>query len=122
MQFVEEHYEDVYPVQSYETGLLRVADMSFTSSVVLVLGQKPLLVDLSSMAALNAEVINPLLSHHPEVLLIGSEEGLAFLPPAVFKTLGAYQVGIEVMNTGAACRTYNVLLAEKRRVIALFIL
>jgi uncharacterized protein len=106
MQFVEEHYEDVYPVQSYETGLVCIADMSFTSSVALVLGQKPLPVEPSSMAALTPEVINTLLRHHPEVLLIGSEEGLASLPPAVFKTLGTYQVGIEVMNTGAACRTY----------------
>jgi uncharacterized protein len=40
----------------------------------------------------------------------------------VFAALHAVQVGIEVMDTGAACRTYNVLLGEGRRVVAALLL
>jgi uncharacterized protein len=76
----------------------------------------------SSYGELNAEHLAALLSgpDKPEVLLIGVgavQEGLA--PKALRETAKAAGVVLEVMNTGAACRTWNVLLSEGRRVRAL---
>ncbi|VCU72008.1 hypothetical protein PIGHUM_04102 [Pigmentiphaga humi] len=54
----------------------------------------------------------------PEVVLIGTGARQRFLPPAVVKPLLKAGIGVEMMDTLAASRTYNILMAEGRRVIA----
>jgi uncharacterized protein len=54
----------------------------------------------------------------PEVVIFGSGQRLRFVPPALLRGLMAARIGVETMDTGAACRTYNVLAAEGRRVLA----
>lgn len=54
----------------------------------------------------------------PEVVIYGSGPRLQFLPPALLRALMALRIGVETMDTGAACRTYNVLASERRRVLA----
>ncbi len=54
----------------------------------------------------------------PELVIFGSGSRLRFPPPVILKTLMARRIGFEVMDTPAACRTYNVLLAEGRSVVA----
>ncbi len=54
----------------------------------------------------------------PEVILLGTGRRLQFAPPSLTRPLVAAQIGFEVMDTGAACRTYNVLMSEGRRVAA----
>jgi uncharacterized protein len=58
----------------------------------------------------------------PEIALIGSGERFAFPDPAVLAPLYAAGIGVEVMDTPAACRTYNILLGEGRNVVAALIL
>jgi uncharacterized protein len=55
---------------------------------------------------------------HPELVLFGSGPRLRFPAPALLKPLIDARIGIETMDTAAACRTYNVLLAEGRSVVA----
>ncbi len=57
----------------------------------------------------------------PEILLLGSGAAFRFPEPAVLAPLHLAGVGVEVMDTRAACRTYNILLAEGRRVVAALI-
>jgi uncharacterized protein len=57
----------------------------------------------------------------PEVLLIGTGSRQQFLPPAVLRPLLQAGIGVEVMNTQAAARTYNILMAESRRVVVALI-
>ncbi|MBW7903445.1 MAG: Mth938-like domain-containing protein [Rhodocyclaceae bacterium] len=54
----------------------------------------------------------------PEILLLGTGAVLRFPPPALLQPLMAARIGLEVMDTQAACRTYNILVAEGRRVAA----
>jgi uncharacterized protein len=54
----------------------------------------------------------------PELVIFGSGVRLRFPPPALMRALMARRIGVETMDTPAACRTYNVLLAEGRSVIA----
>lgn len=55
----------------------------------------------------------------PEVILIGTGATQIFLPVAITQPLMALGIGIEIMNTHAAARTYNILMSEDRRVLAL---
>ena len=57
----------------------------------------------------------------PEVLLIGTGERMTLLPAELRKALEASGIGFELMNTGAAARTFNVLRMEDRRVAAFLI-
>ncbi|HET7060610.1 MAG TPA: Mth938-like domain-containing protein [Nitrosospira sp.] len=59
-----------------------------------------------------------LLSLHPELVLFGSGPILRFPHPRLTRALLESGIGIEVMDTSAACRTYNILMAEGRRVVA----
>ena len=51
-------------------------------------------------------------------MILGTGPRLRFPAPALSKSLIARRIGLEVMDTAAACRTYNVLLAEGRSVVA----
>ena len=54
----------------------------------------------------------------PELVIFGSGPRLRFARPALLRPLMARRIGIETMDTSAACRTYNVLLSEGRSVVA----
>lgn len=60
--------------------------------------------------------------HDAELVLLGSGSRLRFVPPAWLQPLMARRIGIETMDTAAACRTYNILAGEGRNVIAALIL
>lgn len=63
--------------------------------------------DFERLAALN-----------PELVVFGSGARLRFPKPALMRSLMSRRIGLETMDTPAACRTYNVLLAEGRSVVA----
>jgi len=70
-------------------------------------------------AAITEAALAPVVEHGGvEVLLLGLGRHMAPVPAALRAALKAHGVAIEAMETGAACRTYNVLLAEDRRVAA----
>jgi len=71
--------------------------------------------------ALSAGSIDALLAHAPEIALIGTGPSLRFPPLPVLRPLIDAGIGYEVMDTAAACRTYGILMAEGRRVIAALI-
>ena len=58
----------------------------------------------------------------PEIVLLGTGAKLEFPEPALLAPLYAARIGVEVMDTQAACRTYNILLGEGRKVVAALIL
>jgi uncharacterized protein len=71
--------------------------------------------------ALTAEHFASLLAFKPEIVLLGTGASIRFPAPGITSALAEAHVGCEVMDTGAACRTYDVLVAEGRRVVAALI-
>jgi uncharacterized protein len=68
--------------------------------------------------ALREEHFSRLLALAPELVIFGSGPAIRFVRPALLSPLIARRIGVETMDTAAACRTYNVLLAEGRSVVA----
>lgn len=58
----------------------------------------------------------------PELVVFGSGARLRFAPPALLQGLMSRRIGVETMDTAAACRTYNILAGEGRRVVAALLL
>ena len=72
----------------------------------------------TSIEALTADHIAALVAFAPEIVLLGTGATFAFPEPALLAPLYKAGIGVEVMDTPAACRTFNILLAEGRNVIA----
>jgi uncharacterized protein len=72
--------------------------------------------------SLDAGQIEFLVGLAPEILLLGSGARQRFPQAALMKNLMAARIGLEVMDTPAACRTYNILCAEGRNVMAAVLL
>lgn len=76
---------------------------------------------VNSLADLTLDSLAPVLTGDIDVLLLGCGAQIGLVPPALRKAVRDRGVVLEPMDTGAACRTYNVLLAEDRRVGAALI-
>jgi len=72
--------------------------------------------------ALSPQDFDVVLMRAPEIVLLGSGARLRFPSPALYAGLLKARIGVEVMDTAAACRTFNILAAEGRRVAAALIL
>jgi uncharacterized protein len=107
-----------YRILSYAQGQIAVNEQVLTRSLVIM--PEFLLNDWppQSFEALTAEHFTIIAALHPEIVLLGTGTGLRFPSPAVLAPLYDAGIGVEVMDTGAACRTYNILMAEGRVVAA----
>jgi uncharacterized protein len=70
-----------------------------------------------SHAALTAEHFSEVLALKPELVIFGSGARLRFISAALYRSLIEARIGLETMDSAAACRTYNVLAAEGRSVV-----
>ncbi|MBT8430478.1 MAG: Mth938-like domain-containing protein [Gammaproteobacteria bacterium] len=112
----------VNTIKAYEPGRVQIRDRHFSTSLIVLRDQ--LLADWQarSALALRAADLEPVLDKRPEVLILGTGETQVFPDPATFATLMDSGIGFEVMDNAAACRTYNVLVAEDRRAALALIL
>lgn len=107
-------------LESYGEGRFRVSGILHEGSV-LVLPDRTLPWPVTGMADVTAASFAPLEADRPEILLLGCGAKMVLVPPALRTALRAHGMVVDAMDTGAACRTYNVLLAEGRRVAAALI-
>jgi len=77
---------------------------------------------VSTFAEITATTIAEATLVQPEIVIIGTGRKLRFPPPNALAPLRDARIGFEVMDTAAACRTYNVLLGEGRQVAALLLI
>ena len=100
---------------------ITVADTLYGNS--LVLSAKSILPDWSvgSMDELSEDHLRPILELEPEVVLLGTGAQQAFPPPRLIMKFYENGIGFEAMTTAAACRTFNVMVSEERRVVAALI-
>lgn len=76
----------------------------------------------SSLADLTEAHFEQIAQARPELVVFGSGKTLRFPPPALLRPLMAARIGVETMDTAAACRTYNILVGEGRKVMAALLL
>lgn len=118
MKFNLDRPPTAHIVRSYTPGRIRIGDRDFSDSVIVTASALIERWRPRRMAELAPVDLEPVLALQPEVLLIGSGEHQVFPAPELLAALYAARLGFEIMATGAACRTYNVLVAEGRAVAA----
>ena len=98
-----------------------VNGVEHTLSVIVPWAGEVVRWDVASFDALTVSHFERLAALKPELVIFGSGARLRFARPALLKPLFDARIGVETMDSAAACRTYNVLLAESRTVVAALI-
>lgn len=110
MRLNEISYEDATPVEGYGPGFFRVSGAVHEGPMLLWARGKAAWGGLEDRASLLT------LAGHVDVLFLGLGAEMAYLPADLRAALEEAGLGVEVMTSPSACRTYNVLLSEGRRV------
>ncbi len=116
------HFPGRAPIDAYGKGGFRFADMSHRGSI-LCLPSGIHGWDAVEGQALTPDLFSRVLQEAAdiEVLLVGTGAGLAVLPASLKAALREKGIGSDPMSTGAAVRTFNIMLAESRAVAAALI-
>jgi len=114
--------EGVNAITAYVPGMVRVNAQPCTTSLVLPWRGPLLAWPCDAFEQLRAEHFEQLVALAPELVIFGSGLRLRFAAPALMRSLIERRIGVETMDTAAACRTYNVLAGEGRAVVAALLL
>lgn len=109
-------------INAYGDGGFRISGTHWTQPV-LVFPSKTVAWPVAAFSELTLESLEPVFGTEPvaELLLIGCGPAMAFVPNDLRAAVRARGIVIEALDTGAACRTYNLLMGEGRRVAAALI-
>ncbi len=111
---------DQQVIQSYAGGVFKVSSVTFDKPVIVFPDETNIweIPEIKSVSDLKLEHFEVLIkqSNDIDVVLLGAGIKMEFLPRELKLSLKENGISIDIMDTGAACRTYNVLMAEGRRV------
>ena len=122
MKLQPDRIEGVNAVTGIAPGALRINGQAHSTSVVLPWQGAVQAWPCAEFAALRAAHFEQLLALAPELVIFGSGARIRFVAPALLRPLIERGIGVETMDTAAACRTYNVLASEGRSVVAALLL
>jgi len=118
MEFNLEVPQDQLFVRSISERGIRVSDDYYNSPFILSGQQLVSEWNVTTIEDINESNLQVIFDMQPEVVLVGTGETQVFLPVHVQGLFFRRSIGFEVMTTDAACRTFNILVAEGRHVVA----
>ena len=134
MRFTPDKDFGSYTVRSYEAGQVNIIlpmepgeetpqDNQRTLTRSFIISPKHLKENWppQNLASITVEHLQAAIDLNPELIILGTGQILEFPQPSVTESLFAKGIGVEIMDTAAACRTYNVLMHEGRDVVAALI-
>lgn len=122
MRLTLDQPDDVLLISAYDASQIVIGDRVLTSSLVLAPQSIHTDWDVARASDVTVAKLAPALSLGPEILLLGTGCRLVFPEHSLFANLLQKGIGLEVMDTAAACRTYNILVADQRPVVAALII
>ena len=105
-------------IRAYAPSRITINEEVYTTSLIVTPRQVVTAWPPGSFADLLAGHFEMIVPLRPEVVILGTGARLQFPAPSLTRSLVEAGIGIEVMDTGAACRTYNFLMSDGRRVAA----
>jgi len=122
MKFSEDYAIGTNVIRSFTDSSIDVNNKTYNRSLII---SSHLLIDdwvISNINDMKAEHWQELIQHNPEVIIIGTGASLVFPHPSSYAPAIDKGIGVEFMDSQAACRTYNVLVSEDRSILAGIIL
>lgn len=121
MQISRESNEAQYQITSYTADSITINEQVCTTSV-LIMPQQLSVWPVKNVQDITAQTFLELIHLNPEIILIGTGALPGFIDPSITSVIYTSKIGLEVMTTSAACRTYTALTAEGRKVLAALII
>ncbi len=122
MKFAQENQDEGYVVTAYGENTISLNGKAFERSLIVASTEFSEDWGVTSIDQLADEHIAQILSFEPELVIIGTGSKLIFPPVEVYAAIIKQGIGVDFMDTHAACRTYNILMSEGRGVVAGLIL
>jgi uncharacterized protein len=122
MRFTEDSTSGINVIRAYGNGELRVNEHVYRGGVILSAATAIADASVQNLDDLLALGLSRALSMEPELVLLGTGARQIFPAPSFGAQFLRAGIGFEVMDTSAACRTFNVLVGEQRRVAAILLL
>ena len=118
MRFAEADSDGGYLISGYEPGRILIGSRAYTHG--LIVSPERVVIDWGPehAADLAAEHFEAIVELDPQVIVLGTGKRQVFPDPQAYLVALQRGLGVEVMDTGAACRTYNILMSEGRKVVA----
>jgi uncharacterized protein len=113
--------DGLYTIQAYSQGQFIIDKTVYRHSLILAPNEIIELPDLKGIQNLNETILEQTISREPEIVIIGTGRSLIFPENELLQPLSERYIGTEIMDSGAACRSYNFLVGEGRKVIAILI-
>lgn len=110
-----------YAITGYGEGFVEINGQRHESNILVLPDRLEPGWLMGGFEALTAAHFAALAGHAPDLVLLGTGSRQRFPHPSLFAGLMSQGIGVEIMDMGAACRTYNFLSAEGRRVAAALI-
>lgn len=118
MKFTLDSRSDINLIRGYGPGEVRIAEIVQHAPCIVTATQLILDWPARDVSTLAPAQLEPLFALQPDVVLLGTGAKQTFPGTAIRQAFAARRIGLEVMDLGAACRTYNILVQEDRRVAA----
>jgi uncharacterized protein len=109
-------------VTGYDDSGVEINAIRYSRSLIVLPETAPIDWPVASFDALTAADFAPIEAAEPDVVILGTGARQRFIHPKLVTGLAARRVGVETMDNQAACRTYNILMAEGRKVALALIL
>lgn len=109
-------------VTGYFAGGVEINAQPFDYSLTMLPETPPRAWPVDSFDALSIEHFQMLAADTPDVVILGTGERQRFAHPRLTNPLTSQRIGVECMDTNAACRTYNILMSEGRKVLLALII
>jgi uncharacterized protein len=119
MRFTQDSSSAPLLIRAYRAGELRINDEFYRGTVIVSASTVVSLPEVKDPDDLAQVDPSRLLAQGPELILLGTGPRQIFPATSFSAQFLSAGIGFEAMDTGAACRTFNVLVAEQRRVVAL---
>ncbi|MFV2003887.1 MAG: Mth938-like domain-containing protein [Gammaproteobacteria bacterium] len=122
MKFAQDSLDEGYVITAYDSDGVAINGKKFSQSLIISTTRLDENWRLTTIESLQASHIDQILSLNPELIIIGTGDRLVFPAVETYSAIIKHGVGVDFMDTGAACRTYNILMSESRNVVAGLIL
>lgn len=107
-----------YQISHYATGLIRVNDRDYREPILITATTIISPWPVNDLAELREPELEQILRLNPEIIIFGSGPSPLLPSPYLMAWFGQRGIGIEIMESGSACRTFNLLASEGRQVVA----
>lgn len=118
MQFNLDNGDAAFQIKSYDKGLIIVNEQTYHYPILIMPTHLIAPWGPNNFEALSVNDFEMILPYKPKIFILGTGEHHRFPPANLYAPLINHNIGIEIMDTKAACRTYTILMAEGREVVA----